>query len=242
MYRIAVITDIHGNRHALNAVLEDIKGRGVDHIYCLGDMIGIGPFSNEVLDALMELDHVSMITGNHDEAVLALLKNEPYPESRVNVIPHHEWIANRLEQHCKAQLDILPRVINHTIYGHKLHFTHYPMDQAAYHAPISMDPFDLQGPPSRENFSSLSRLSECSLVCFGHDHGRHHLTCNNQTFFNPGSLGCFNKPYARYGIIDVMPTEITIHQQAVAYKFDEFVSELKQSSMPRKEIILNIYI
>jgi predicted phosphodiesterase len=79
MYRVAIITDIHGNIYALNAVLHDMKDKSVDFIYCLGDMIGIGHQSNEVLDVLFGIDNISIITGNHDEAVLALLHNEPYP-------------------------------------------------------------------------------------------------------------------------------------------------------------------
>lgn len=66
MYRIAVISDIHGNIYALDAVLKEIKEKGIECIYCLGDMIGIGPFSNEVLEALFEIDTVQMITGNHE--------------------------------------------------------------------------------------------------------------------------------------------------------------------------------
>ncbi|WP_369900131.1 metallophosphoesterase [Bacillus manliponensis] len=72
MYRIAVITDIHGNAHALHAVLYDLKEKAVDHIYCLGDMIGIGPFGNEVLSTLFKLENISMITGNHKEIVMAI--------------------------------------------------------------------------------------------------------------------------------------------------------------------------
>jgi predicted phosphodiesterase len=47
---IAVISDIHGNIFALKAVLEDIKNRNVDTIICLGDLVGYGPFPNEVID------------------------------------------------------------------------------------------------------------------------------------------------------------------------------------------------
>lgn len=101
MYRIAIFTDIHGNIYALNAVLKDIKEKPVDFIYCLGDMIGIGLFSNEVLDTILAMNNIEMITVNHEEAILALLNKEPYPKSRVNVIPHHEWVAERLNKDWK---------------------------------------------------------------------------------------------------------------------------------------------
>ncbi|GGP11822.1 metallophosphoesterase family protein [Oceanobacillus neutriphilus] len=196
MYRIAIITDIHGNISALNAVLKDIKEQSIDYIYCLGDMIGIGPFSNEVLETLFDLENISMITGNHDESVLALLNNHPYPKSRVNVIPHQAWIAERLKKEYKEKLESLPRIINPTYYEKQLHLTHYPMTPVACDSPICEDPFDIAGIPSKENFSSINSLSEFSLVCFGHDHHSHQIECNSTLFFNPGSLGVYNKSYA----------------------------------------------
>ncbi|MFZ3580307.1 metallophosphoesterase family protein [Virgibacillus sp. DJP39] len=241
MYRIAIITDIHGNIYALNAALKDIRDKSVDFIYCLGDMIGIGPFSNEVLDALLVFENLEMITGNHDEAVLALLNNEPYPKSRTNVIPHHEWIAERLSKKHKSVLEKLPRIINSTIYDQTLHLIHYPMKQSLQNAPISKDPFDLTGRPLPENFSILDGLNNPSLVCFGHDHSKHHFDSNNITFFNPGSLGCFNEPFARYGIVDIDRTGFTIKQQYVAYELNTFIGELSKTDIPRREIILKMY-
>ncbi|GIN58170.1 hypothetical protein J8TS2_24890 [Lederbergia ruris] len=72
--KFAVLTDIHGNYPALRAVLKEIDRRDdIEHIFCLGDMIAIGPDTNEVLETLFSRKDVSMITGNHDEAVLALV-------------------------------------------------------------------------------------------------------------------------------------------------------------------------
>src|SRR5699024_11626230 len=71
---IAVITDIHGNSSALNAVLSDIDKRSqVNHIYCLGDMISIGHETNQVLEKLHSRKDVSFVLGNHDEAILKIL-------------------------------------------------------------------------------------------------------------------------------------------------------------------------
>lgn len=65
----ALISDIHGNLEALQAVLEDIASVGVDDVYCLGDIIGYGPNPCECLDLVMK--HASKtILGNHDQAAL----------------------------------------------------------------------------------------------------------------------------------------------------------------------------
>ena len=65
----AIISDIHGNLEALQAVLADIEERGVKEIVCLGDVIGYGPNPRECLDLVIERCRVCLM-GNHDHAVL----------------------------------------------------------------------------------------------------------------------------------------------------------------------------
>ena len=52
--RIAVFSDIHGNREALASIIEDIKKEKINEVICLGDTIGIGPNPSECLDLLIE--------------------------------------------------------------------------------------------------------------------------------------------------------------------------------------------
>ncbi|MCH7687658.1 MAG: metallophosphoesterase family protein [Planctomycetes bacterium] len=64
----AIISDIHGNLEALEAVLEDIKQQQIDRIYCLGDIVGYGPNPRECIDRIMPCD--ICLLGNHDQAAL----------------------------------------------------------------------------------------------------------------------------------------------------------------------------
>lgn len=68
MKSIAIISDIHGNLPALKVVLEDIKNRNVDSIYCLGDLVDFAPWHNEVIDIIRDLK-IPCIMGNHDERI-----------------------------------------------------------------------------------------------------------------------------------------------------------------------------
>lgn len=65
----AIISDIHGNLEALQAVLADAKSQGVDEIFCLGDIIGYGPNPCECLDLVIENTRVCLL-GNHDQGAL----------------------------------------------------------------------------------------------------------------------------------------------------------------------------
>ena len=67
--RIALISDIHGNLVALDAVLMDINREQVDQIICLGDVATIGPQPRQVVERLRKLDLIS-ITGNHESYLL----------------------------------------------------------------------------------------------------------------------------------------------------------------------------
>jgi predicted phosphodiesterase len=67
--RVAVISDVHGNYHALETVLEQIDAEGVDAVWCLGDTVGYGPLPNECCEAVEGRSDVALV-GNHDLVVL----------------------------------------------------------------------------------------------------------------------------------------------------------------------------
>jgi diadenosine tetraphosphatase ApaH/serine/threonine PP2A family protein phosphatase len=70
--RVAVISDVHANFHALAAVLRAIDGDRVDAVWCLGDTVGYGPRPNECCDAVRERTSLCLI-GNHDLVALGEL-------------------------------------------------------------------------------------------------------------------------------------------------------------------------
>jgi predicted phosphodiesterase len=65
----AIISDIHGNLEALEAVLEDISAQKITQVFCLGDIVGYGPNPRECIDRVMERCEVTIL-GNHDQAAL----------------------------------------------------------------------------------------------------------------------------------------------------------------------------
>ena len=67
--RVGIFSDIHGNLHALDAVLQSLKEHDLERSICLGDVVGYGPDPEACLDLILERDPV-MVLGNHEEAVL----------------------------------------------------------------------------------------------------------------------------------------------------------------------------
>lgn len=108
--KAAILTDIHGNAPALQAVLKDIDQQGdIEWLFCLGDMIGLGPYSNEVLDMLYNRKNLTAIAGNHEQAVLHLLDGKGPLEGHKGMQQHHEWIAERLSEDSIKRIQLYPK-------------------------------------------------------------------------------------------------------------------------------------
>ncbi|OQY37090.1 MAG: hypothetical protein B6243_01505 [Anaerolineaceae bacterium 4572_5.2] len=101
--RYLVISDIHANLIAFDAVLADAEGQ-YDKIWCLGDVVGYGPYPNECVERLNEFDHLC-IAGNHDWAVLDKLDVD---EFNINARFAALWTREQLTPENKAWLDALP--------------------------------------------------------------------------------------------------------------------------------------
>jgi predicted phosphodiesterase len=75
--RVAVISDIHGNRHAFEAVLDDARSAGAEELWCLGDVVGYGADPNACVELARE--HLAIcLAGNHDLAVTGGLGIEEF--------------------------------------------------------------------------------------------------------------------------------------------------------------------
>lgn len=75
MDSVAIISDIHGNMTALEAVLENINQRGIQRIFCLGDLVGKGPDSAKAVDRIRDACEV-VVLGNWDEGIQKVTDNE----------------------------------------------------------------------------------------------------------------------------------------------------------------------
>jgi diadenosine tetraphosphatase ApaH/serine/threonine PP2A family protein phosphatase len=101
--RVAVISDIHANLHALEAVLEAIDAEPPDAIWCLGDLVGYGPRPNEVTGLVEERATICLV-GNHDLGVLGLLDLDEFaPDAEASA----RWTQTVLLDEARAFLETL---------------------------------------------------------------------------------------------------------------------------------------
>jgi diadenosine tetraphosphatase ApaH/serine/threonine PP2A family protein phosphatase len=153
--RYAILSDIHGNLEALQAVLARIAGLGADAFICLGDLVGYNANPNECVD-IVHREGITCIMGNHDAVACGLEEPDSFnPAAKIAVL----WTRNNLSAEHRTYLRDLPRempVDDFFICHGSVHDTNrYIMDRD-----------DVQ-----DTFSLLAMLPKRPTVCFfGHTH------------------------------------------------------------------------
>ncbi|MGD9898398.1 MAG: metallophosphoesterase [Calditrichaceae bacterium] len=149
---IAVLSDIHGNLEALEAVFRYIDENPVDKIYCLGDIVGYGPNPNECVELIRERSDITLM-GNHDYAALGLANIEYFNEyAKMSTY----WTINNLK---KENEDFL----------RKLPFTHQNGRIMLVHASPANPPYWHYILSFQEAKKELQTFDES--ICFvGHSH------------------------------------------------------------------------
>ena len=101
--RACVISDIHGNLHALEAVLDAVETEAPDELWCLGDLVGYGPRPNACCRLVAERAAVCLV-GNHD---LAALGRIDLAEFNADAAASARWTASALEADARTFLESL---------------------------------------------------------------------------------------------------------------------------------------
>jgi diadenosine tetraphosphatase ApaH/serine/threonine PP2A family protein phosphatase len=100
--RVAVISDIHANLHALDSVLAEIDSEEVEAVWCLGDLVGYGPRPNECCDGVRERADLCLV-GNHD--LLALDKSVVESDFNPDAAAAGHWTRTVLDEGSRRFLD-----------------------------------------------------------------------------------------------------------------------------------------
>ncbi len=98
-----VISDIHANLTALDAVLQD-AGK-YDQVWCLGDLVGYGPDPNQCIDRLRDLPNLTCLLGNHDAAALGLIEVDAFNYDARRSL---NWLSTELTTFSRRFLEMLP--------------------------------------------------------------------------------------------------------------------------------------
>lgn len=239
--RIALISDIHGNLIALDAVLVELKQNKVKHIVCLGDVAATGPQPHETLRRL-ETVGASVVMGNKDQ----LLLGEISP--RKNTQDEDMRKINEIDIWCRSELtpeDIeYMRSFRKTVslplgYGENLFCFHG--------SPVSNLHLITSKTPDEELQVMLSG-SESQSMAGGHSHVQMLRQHGSIRLVNPGSVGqaiervsgsdaVRHLPWAEYAVVESDETGFPLKVEFFRKKYDrsELLSTARSSGMPHFE-------
>ncbi len=239
--KFALITDIHGNASALEAVLAILhRDQEIETIYCLGDLVGIGAETNEVIDLIRSDKKIRTISGNHDENVLALLNGERYPDSYLHAKAHHSWVANQLTAENRVFLGRLPRTISKVVESRRILFTHYAYRDVR--AMIGEEPLRPTVDGNKETLPQLFADTSATLICFGHHHPRQFVQVNGTTYVNPGALGCQPEAIAPFAVVSGDSENWDVEFMDVPYDDAAYLESFNASDMPSKELLRKLFL
>ena len=252
MERIAIISDVHGNITALEAVLADIKARGIQRIFCLGDLVLKCANPDLVIDRIKETCQV-VLKGNCDEAVAS-----------ENAYNKKFWSRVKIGEERAEYLKQLPVSYDFYMSGHLIRLFHaspnslFEICNPIYSNQTKVYPeiydFDFLF-KNTEFVGKTQNDPEPDIVGYGHIHTQNLFRYKNKMLFNTGSVGFPNEmlndgneedetnnfsTLASYSIIEGEYgskdlSSISISTVRIPYDLQKEIDYLEQSDMPNKE-------
>lgn len=229
--KIAFISDIHGNAVALDAVLKDIKEKGIEAIYVLGDICYRGPEPKRSLQLVQSLQ-TKVIKGNADEWVVRGVHKGEVPDKALELMNlERDWTAAQLDAEDMAYLQSLPEQLTITEKGMTIH---------AFHAtPVSLFDVVLPGEPDEGLEEKLISHQNADILIYAHIHKPYIRYIKGKAIMNIGSVGL---PFdglrkASYGIVEIEEGHVQTSIVRVETDVEKVVSQFKAADYPNLRMI-----
>ncbi len=237
--RVAIISDIHANLEALQAVAADIESQGITQLICLGDIVGYGPRPNECLDLTKEICP-TILLGNHDAAAIGRLSTEHF---NIHAKVAIEWTSSSLTKDGKEFLGGLPLVrqqenstfVHATPYEPKMWYYITSLEEAAFNFQFFDTSFCFVGHTHIPMIIVLDKKKELYVhQDVKIDYSKHE---GSRFLVNVGSVGQprDRNPKSCYGILDTDKKQF--YYRRVQYDVAKTQARMKKEKMP--EFLVN---
>lgn len=240
--RILLISDIHGNFPALQAVDRKLDSSTFDHIINCGDSLVYAPFPNDTLAWLGNHKALSIL-GNTDRKVIKLLRGKSFKkpgkhEKRIM----YSSTADSLNKKSKEYLLSLPKTEKLKLLSTKSEHSKKKLTLCVYHgSPADQNEFLFTDTPE-SRFRELAIKIKCSIIVTGHSHSPYHKKISGVHFINPGSIGRMfdGDPRASCATIEITSGAITVTHHRIEYEIEKVVTAIRLCKLP--EIYAAMYL
>ena len=228
MERVAVITDIHGNLPALEAVLEAIDGMSVDAVYCGGDLVGYGPHPDEVC-GLIEKRRMPTIYGNYDYAIGRDLDDCgcAYRDQHDRELGRRsiEWTLGHTDDRSKAFMRELPFDLRFELGDSRVRLVHG--------SPRKVNEYLFADKPAR-TFERIAAGADSDVLVFGHTHQPWIHEYGGLLFVNCGSVGKpkDGDPRAAFALLDADRDGVQARIERVEYDAEAAARAVAAAGLP----------
>ena len=184
MTKITLLSDIHGNTTALEAVLEDAKRAGVEEYWLLGDVLMPGTGRRHLLNLLEELPITVQILGNWEDSLWRAMKGmlDPSRASHRYLMRHCQYILEEIRPEEIEAMQSLPMQVHRKVSGLRVGITHHLPDKNWGRELIHIG--------DQKDFDRLVTNPPCDLAVYGHIHQQFfRYGSGGELILNPGSIG-----------------------------------------------------
>jgi predicted phosphodiesterase len=224
--KVALVSDIHGNAVALEAVLDDLAGRAVDRIVCLGDVAAGGPRPREASDRVRSLGCASVV-GNW-EAIILNWFVAASATAEVNDIG--AWGASQIDDATRAYLSSFVPTVSVALDAEASLLCFHGSPRS--HSDVIL--------PTTPDQALAELLSDPSAVVLagGHTHVQMLRPYRNALIVNPGTVGArlrlptHRRPIAEYSVIEWRDGVLAVDLRRVPYDANALARSAMESGMP----------
>lgn len=222
--KILLLSDIHANYPALQAVSDRFLNTSLDIICNCGDSLVYGPFPNETIQWLSE-NKVYSILGNTDRKVKKILKGKSFKKpGKAEKRIMYTWTAEQLSDSSK----------NYLLSLHKTHSILSSVPIFMFHgSPAHPDEFLFPSTPYTR-FSELADSLPNSIIITGHSHTPYYKKVRTTHFINPGSIGRMfdGNPAASCALLHIEDKKVSVEHFRVDYSVQKTTVALKAAGLP----------
>ncbi len=232
--RILLISDLHANFIALEAISRRFPPEEFDLILNGGDSLVYGPFPNETIDWLRSYNALSIL-GNTDQHIITLLQGKTFKKpSKAEKRIMYGWTAAQLSQ--ANRIWLLDQPVSRMIgVDSRAESDSRGEFLSMFHgSPADPDEF-LFGSTPLCRFRELVQLVSTPLVTVGHSHQQFHHEVDGVAFINPGSSGRMfdGKISGGCAVIEKRGSDYSIALHRIAYDVNGLADEIKRLRLPR---------